>query len=135
MNRSETSIILFDGVCNLCNGFVQFILKRDKKEQFIFGALQSEKAKELLSAFNFSGEKMTTIVLIQNGKMYTQSTAVLNIAKRLDGGWKLCYGFVIIPKFLRDWVYSMVSKYRYKIFGERDACMIPTPELKRRFLE
>ena len=111
------------------------MLKRDKEEQFIFGALQSEKAKEQLSSFNFSGEKMTTIVLIQNGKIYTQSAAVLNIAKRLGGGWKLFYGFIIIPKFLRDWLYSMVSKYRYKIFGKQDACMIPTPELKRRFLE
>lgn len=113
---------------------MQFILKRDKKERFIFSSLQSETAKKMLADYHFSTEKLTTIVLIENGKMYTHSTAVLRIAKQLGGGWKLLYAFIIIPKFLRDGVYGIVSKYRYRVFGKKDECMIPTPELKRRFL-
>jgi predicted DCC family thiol-disulfide oxidoreductase YuxK len=131
---SSPSIILFDGVCNLCNGFVQFVIRRDERKCFIFGALQSEKAKEILSHFNLPKENFKTIILIEDDKVFTQSTAVLKIAKQLNG-WKLFYAFIIIPKFIRDFVYSIVSKYRYKIFGKRDACMIPTPELKGRFLD
>jgi predicted DCC family thiol-disulfide oxidoreductase YuxK len=127
-------VILFDGVCNLCNGFVQFIIKRDKKGEFTFGALQTKGAQELLSAFDFPPSLMTTIVYIEGGKAYTQSEAVLRIAKRLKGGWKLLYGFIVLPRFFRDWVYGLVSRYRYKIFGKKNECMIPTPEIRRRFL-
>ncbi|MEO6169167.1 MAG: thiol-disulfide oxidoreductase DCC family protein [Chitinophagales bacterium] len=128
------TIILFDGVCNLCNGFVQFIIKRDKKERFVFGALQSERAKELLAEYQLPKEKMDSVVLIENGKVFTQSTAALRIAKKLDGGWSLTYAFIVIPKFLRDWIYGLIAKYRYKIFGKKDVCMVPTPEFKKRFI-
>ena len=127
-------VILFDGVCNLCNGFVQFIINRDKKGHFTFGALQTKAAQELLSAFDFPPSLMTTIVLIEEGKAYTQSDAVLRIARRLKGGWKLLYGFKVLPRFFRDWVYGLVSRSRYKIFGKRNECMIPTPEIRKRFL-
>jgi predicted DCC family thiol-disulfide oxidoreductase YuxK len=133
LNNSQ-HVILFDGVCNLCNGFVQFIIKRDKKGHFTFGALQTKAAQELLSAYDFSPSLMTTIVLIEDGNAYTQSDAVLRIAKRLKGGWKLLYGFIVLPRFFRDGAYGLVSRYRYKIFGKRNECMIPTPEIKRRFL-
>jgi len=110
------------------------MLKRDSQEIFIFGALQSEKAKKMLADFHFPAERLTTIVLIENEKLYTQSSAVLRIARKLNGVWKLLYGFIIIPKFIRDGLYGMISKYRYRIFGKKDQCMVPTPELKNRFI-
>ena len=128
-------IILFDGVCNLCNGFVQFVIKRDKKELFHFGALQSQKAQQLLANFNLSEKQLKTIVLVDGNNVFIESTAVLKIAKQLQGGWKLFYACVIIPKFIRDWFYKIVSRYRYRIFGKQDSCMIPTPELQSRFID
>ncbi|MBA3649118.1 MAG: thiol-disulfide oxidoreductase DCC family protein [Chitinophagales bacterium] len=128
------SIILFDGVCNLCNGFVRFIIKHDSKERFVFSALQSDKGKEILSRYNLPIKNISTVVLVENGKVFLQSSAVLRIARRLNGGWKLFYFFRIFPKFIRDFAYSMVSKYRYRIFGKKDECMVPTAELKTRFL-
>lgn len=135
MNPSPSSIILFDGVCNLCNGFVQFVIKRDKTERFIFGTLQSEAATKLLDGFEYSSEKMNTVILIEEGKIYTQSTAALRIAKQLAGGWSLFYGFIIVPKFLRDGIYNLIAKYRYRIFGKEPTCMVPAPKLKKRFIE
>ncbi len=128
-------VILFDGVCNLCNGFVQFVIRHDKKQQFHFGALQTPNAQQLLSDFHLSDKHLKTIILIQNNKAFTESAAVLNVAKQLQGGWKLFYVFIIIPKPLRDWVYKLVAKYRYRIFGKREVCMVPTPELQSRFIE
>jgi len=128
-------VILFDGVCNLCNGFVQFVIRHDKKQQFHFGALQSIRTQEVLEGFSLSQKHLTTIVLIQNNQAFTESTAVLKIVKQLHGGWPLLYMFIIIPKSLRNWVYKLVSKYRYRIFGKRDSCMVPTPELQGRFID
>jgi predicted DCC family thiol-disulfide oxidoreductase YuxK len=128
-------VILFDGVCNLCNGFVQFIIKHDKKNKFRFGSLQSESAKKLLETFHFSLEELKTIVLVEDGKIYMRSRALLRIASHLDGVWKLTSIFHVIPSFISDVVYNLVSKYRYKVFGKRDSCMIPSPEIKSRFIE
>lgn len=130
----KDKIILFDGVCNLCNGAVTFIIKRDKNNLFKFATLQSEIAEELLIAKLSDKELLDSIVLIENGKQYTKSSAALRIAKNLSGAYPLLYIFMVIPKFLRDWVYSIIAKNRYKWFGKRDACMIPTPELKKKFL-
>ncbi len=130
----KDKIILFDGVCNLCNGAVTFIIKRDKKNLFKFATLQSEIAEELLIAKLSDKELLDSIVLIENGKQYTKSSAALRIAKNLSGAYPLLYIFMVIPKFLRDWVYSIIAKNRYKWFGKKDACMIPTPELKKKFL-
>ena len=128
----EERIIFFDGVCNLCNGAVQFIIKRDPSAKFKFAPLQSTQADQLLS------EKLTksldSIVLYDGGKEYTKSTAALNIAKELSGPWRLFLVFKILPKKVRDWVYDLVASKRYKWFGKRDHCMLPTPELKKRFL-
>lgn len=130
----KDKIILFDGVCNLCNGAVTFIIKRDRKNLFKFATLQSEIAEELLIAKLPDKELLDSIVLIENGKQYTKSSAALRIAKNLSGAYPLLYIFMVIPKFLRDWVYSIIAKNRYKWFGKKDACMIPTPELKKKFL-
>ena len=130
----EHPIILFDGVCNLCNGSIQFVIKRDKKSVFRFGALQSEEAKEILSSFHTTAEEVNSAILIENGKMFLASTAVIKILSRLPH-WHWFRIFMVVPKFLRDFAYHAVGKYRYKIFGRQESCMIPTPELKAKFID
>ncbi|WP_310991912.1 thiol-disulfide oxidoreductase DCC family protein [Aequorivita marina] len=127
-------IVLFDGVCNLCNGAVNFVIKRDKKQVFKFAALQSEVGRELASKFKLDTSKMDSIILIDGDKHYKKSSAALHIAKHLGGTYPLLFGFMIIPKFIRNAVYDYIAKNRYKWFGKKDACMIPTEELKGRFL-
>ena len=127
-------IIFFDGVCNLCSHAVQFIIERDAKSQFRFASLQSEFAREQLAVFAIDPEKIDSIALIENGKIYQRSTAALRIAKRLNGLWPMLYSFTVIPRFVRDSVYEWIAKNRYKWFGKTESCWIPTPELKDRFL-
>jgi predicted DCC family thiol-disulfide oxidoreductase YuxK len=128
-------VILFDGICNLCNDFVQFVVRHDKKNKFRFGSLQSDAAKKLLEPFHFPLEELKTIVLVEDGKIYLRSRAVLRIASQLDGAWKLTVILYIFPSFISDAFYNLISKFRYKFFGKRDSCMVPTPELKSRFIE
>lgn len=128
------SIVLFDGVCNLCNGFVNFLIDRDHQDRFRFGSLQSDNVRELLLPFHYSSQEISTVVLIQDNVLYTQSTAVLRICRLLPGAWPLLYGFIIIPRPLRDFIYNLVAKNRYKIFGRQDTCRIPTPELQSKFV-
>jgi predicted DCC family thiol-disulfide oxidoreductase YuxK len=135
MEKSNTKIVLFDGVCNLCNSSVQFILKRDKKKQFRFASLQGKFGQKVLKNNNFSTVSLNTLILIEDDKIFTRSTGVLRMMKHLGGGWSLLYGFIIIPKFIRDAFYNWVSKNRYKWFGKKDECMVPTKELKERFLD
>jgi len=130
----EKSIILFDGVCNLCNGFVNFLIARDSKNQFLFGSLQSPQATEILTRFNAPTTEMTTVILTENGQLYSRSTAVLKIFRKMGGLWPLLYAFIIIPPFIRDPIYHLIAKNRYRMFGRKDACMIPTPALKAKFL-
>lgn len=127
-------IILFDGICNLCNKSVQFVLKRDRRQQFRFASLQSEAGQQLLRKFNLSSTDMNSFVLIDNDKIYTRSGGALRVLKILGGGWRLLYGLIIVPPFIRDRVYDWISRNRYKWFGKREECWIPTPELKKRFL-
>ena len=127
-------IVLFDGVCNLCNGAVKFIIKHDKTNALQFAALQSETGQKLLAQYNFPVNELSSFVLIENNKAYDRSTGALRVVKKFTGLWPLLYGFIIVPKVLRDGVYNLVGKNRYKWFGKKDACMIPTPELKARFL-
>jgi predicted DCC family thiol-disulfide oxidoreductase YuxK len=134
MNSSDP-VILFDGVCNLCNRGVQFIIKKDKKNKFRFAPLQGKTGRELLKKFNLPENVFNSFILVEGGNICSRSTAALRIAKKLGGGWKLFYGFIIIPRFIRDAAYNLVAKNRYKWFGKRDECMIPTPELKERFLD
>lgn len=132
---AEKSLILFDGVCNLCNGFVTFVIPRDRKNQFQFGSLQSPKVIDLLRAYDHTSGEMSTVILIQDGKLYTQSGAVLRIARKLGGIWMLAYPFVLLPPFLRDWLYDLVARNRYRLFGRKDTCMIPRPEWRDKFVD
>lgn len=128
-------IILFDGVCNFCNYWVNFIIDRDKDDIFKFAALQSEAGQKLLNEFNLKTEDFDTFILIDGEIYFTKSTAALNIARKLNYPVKVLYYFIFIPKFLRDLVYSLIAKNRYKFFGRRDVCRIPTDEEKEKFLE
>lgn len=128
-------VILFDGVCNLCNGFVQFIIKRDAEGKFRFASLQSDYAKNQLSSTEINKTNLNTVVLIYQNKIYTKSTAALKIAKLLNNGWTLLYPLIFLPKFLRDGVYNLIAKNRYKWFGKQESCMLPSPDLKSRFLD
>ena len=133
-NTKNKSIILFDGVCNLCNASVNFIIKHDKKAHFKFASLQSDAAKEILLQYNSKKINLDSIILIENNAVYEKSTAALKISKNLTGGFKLLYALIIIPKFIRDWVYYFIAENRYKWFGKKESCMIPSPEIKSRFL-
>ena len=128
------SIILFDGVCNVCNGAVQFIIKRDKKNHFRFASLQSAEGRKLLAQYELPVNDFNSFVLIENGRVYTRSTGALKVIKKLSGLWPLLYGFIIVPKFIRGSIYNLVATNRYKWFGKKDSCMIPTPEIMAKFL-
>jgi predicted DCC family thiol-disulfide oxidoreductase YuxK len=134
IEMKEQPIILFDGVCNFCNSAINFVIKRDKKAIIHFAPLQSEKGLQLKRQYGLADDDMKSFVFIENEKMYIRSTAALRVCRYLGGLWPLCYGFIIIPKFLRDGLYNWVAKNRYKWFGERRECMIPTPDIKARFL-
>jgi len=131
----KSPILLFDGVCNLCNASVQWVLKRDRKGIFKFAALQSETGQRLLQQFGFSQENFDTVVLVDGEKVFTRSDAPLEIARRLGGLWSLFFVFKIIPRFLRDAVYNWVARNRYRWFGRKEECMLPRPEWKNRFLD
>jgi len=133
MNKQH-GVILFDGVCNLCNGSVQFVLKRDSKGYFKFASLQSDAGQELLKKYNLPTEGFNSFVLIENDKAYLKSSGALRVARRLNGAWPLLYGFMIVPAFIRNFFYNSLAKNRYRWFGKKEACMLPLPEWKERFL-
>jgi predicted DCC family thiol-disulfide oxidoreductase YuxK len=128
-------LILFDGLCNLCNSSVQFLIKRDPHAKFRFASLQSPRGQTELKRFNLDPGTLHSIVVIEGDRYYDRSNAALKIATSLGGVWSLFYFFYVFPRFLRDPVYDLISKNRYRFFGKRDECMIPTPELKARFEE
>lgn len=128
------SIILFDGVCNLCNGFVQFLIKRDLKSKFKFATLQSESGQRLLGKCNLTKDKTETVILIDGGEKYIKSEAVFRIIRILGGWIKLVLIFSLLPRAFTDFIYDQVAKNRYRIFGKRNECMVPTPALRNRFL-
>ncbi|MEG3659148.1 thiol-disulfide oxidoreductase DCC family protein [Arenibacter palladensis] len=131
----DNKIILFDGVCNLCNSSVQYVIKRDKGNVYRFAALQSEIGKKLVEERGIDTFQVDSIILIEPGvAYYTKSTAALKIARSFGGVWQLASVFEWIPEKIRDWVYDYIAKNRYKWYGRKDACMIPTPELKSKFL-
>ena len=128
-------IILFDGVCNLCNGAVQFIIKHDKKDIFRFVALQSDLGKEICNFIAVDQTKTDSIILYNPGvAYYYKSSAVIEIAEDLGGIYSLVSVFKILPGKLRDYIYDYIAKNRYKWYGKKESCMIPTPELKAKFL-
>lgn len=128
------SIILFDGVCNFCNSAVNFVIKRDKKNLIQFAPLQSETAHVLLIKYEMKTQEVKSFIFIENGKAYMQSTAALKVCRHLSGAWPALYSLIIIPSFIRDGIYNWIAKNRYKWFGRKNECMIPTPELQAKFL-
>lgn len=149
-------VVLFDGVCNLCNGAVQFVLDHERAPVLRFAALQSESARALLasvgpiaelgdgsgasassdeSSRSTEASGLSTIVLVEDGRAYVQSTAALRITRHLRAPWRFLYALAIVPSFLRDAIYRWVAKHRYRWFGKTETCRVPTPELRARFLE
>jgi len=127
-------IILFDGVCNLCNSSVNFIIDRDKKNVFKFAALQSETGQKFLDKFGMNKNDFDSVVLLDENKFYSKSTAALMIIKEFPSLWKALFVFIIIPAPLRNFFYDLVAKNRYSWFGKKDSCRMPSPELKNKFL-
>lgn len=132
--HTQHKIILFDGVCNLCNSSVTFIIKRDKNDVFRFAALQETTGMSLLKKHHIDTAKTDSIILIEQNKAYTKSTAALRIAKNLSGAYPLLYAFIIVPRPIRNWVYDYIARNRYSWYGKKESCMIPTPELRSKFL-
>lgn len=130
----DKPILLFDGVCNLCNGLVQFIIQRDPEGRFRFTALQSEAGQQLLREAGLDPTSLNTVVMYDGGQFYTHSNVPLQIAWQLGGLWRIFYIFKAIPKWPRDRIYDWIASNRYKWFGKKESCMIPTPDLKQRFL-
>jgi predicted DCC family thiol-disulfide oxidoreductase YuxK len=132
---SSSATILFDGVCNLCSGFVQFVINRDPNGYFRFASLQSDVGQALLTQHGLTPAiTPETIILLENGHAYAYSSAVLRIFRRLGGGWPLLYAGRVLPRFLRDAAYRFVARHRYQWFGREEACWLPTPALRQRFL-
>ena len=134
MPRMHT--VLFDGVCNFCNASINFVIDHDRSGRFVFASLQSEKGQQLLQTHHkdYHQIDLRSVVLIKNGKVYEKSDAVLQIARNLDGLWPLLYAFSIVPRALRDGIYNWIARNRYRWFGRQEACRLPSPELRQRFL-
>ncbi|HSI90711.1 MAG TPA: thiol-disulfide oxidoreductase DCC family protein [Adhaeribacter sp.] len=130
----QKAIIFFDGVCNLCSGFVQFVIRYDKAGYFRFASLQAEEAQPFLLNCGEEPSRLNSVVLWENGKCYTRSTAALRILKKLSGAWPVFYAAIIFPAFIRNGVYNFIARNRYRWFGKKESCWLPTPELKSRFL-
>ena len=128
------AIILFDGICNLCNSSVQYVIKHDPGGLFKFAALQSEAGQRILHRHNLPDEKFSSFILIENGQVFTRSSAALRVAKKLKGIRKLLYALILFPPSIRTFVYDLIAKNRYRWFGKKESCMVPGPGLQQRFL-
>jgi predicted DCC family thiol-disulfide oxidoreductase YuxK len=132
--NNESHILLFDGVCNLCNKLVMFIIRTDRREKIVFAALQSESGKSLMEDCSLTKTNIDSVVYITDRKLFIKSDAILHLLKDIGNGWKLFFGLIIVPHFIRDFLYDLVARSRYRIFGKRDVCMIPSPDIIYRFL-
>ena len=132
--RDGNFIIVFDGVCHLCNSFVNFLIRNDRHDRLRFSTLQSASGLDVNNEMKKNISETDSIALVTDGKIYFRSTAVLRTMRRLGGGWKLFYVFTIVPEPLRDWVYDVVAKNRYKWFGRKDVCMVPDEKAKKKFI-
>ncbi|MDH7462413.1 thiol-disulfide oxidoreductase DCC family protein [Chitinophagaceae bacterium 26-R-25] len=130
----DKPVILFDGVCNLCNSSVQFVIKRDKQNRFQFASLQSEFGQRILSQHSLSSSDFNSFLLFENDKLFTKSTGALKVLSQLHN-WRWATIFLLVPKFIRDAVYNFIARNRYRWFGKREACWVPTPALKAKFLQ
>lgn len=135
MDPIDKPIILFDGVCNYCNSMVNFIIRQDKQKKFVFAPLQSARGRQLLLQYHLPAHDFDSFVLIHGQKARLRSSAVLNVLKSLPWYWKWTQIFWIFPPFVRDGVYNLIARNRYRWFGKKESCMIPTPETKARFLD
>ena len=135
MPDTAHKILLFDGVCNLCNTSVLFVIKRDVKKQIRYAAIQSTFGKKLMKKYKIEETYLSSLIFIDEEKVYFRSTGALRICKYLKGLWPLLYGLMIVPTFIRNTFYNLVAKHRYQIFGKKESCMVPTTELKSLFLE
>jgi predicted DCC family thiol-disulfide oxidoreductase YuxK len=133
--QDKFDIVMFDGVCNLCNDAVDFIIVRDKNDKFKFGALQDDKSKDILKEYKIKEDYLDSIILIRGDQIFYKSRAALEIAKNLSGLWPVTYAFIIIPAFLRDPIYDWIARNRYKWFGKRETCRFPSEEERAKFLE
>jgi predicted DCC family thiol-disulfide oxidoreductase YuxK len=127
-------LVLFDGVCNLCSGSVQFILQRDREARFRFASLQSELGRKIQAEHGLDPGAPSSVLFLEEGRLYRESDAVLRIARRLPGAWKLLAAFKLVPRPLREGLYRWIARNRYRWFGKADTCWLPTPELRGRFL-
>lgn len=130
----DVPVVLFDGVCNLCNGSVIFIIRHDAKSKFKFASLQSEYGVEQMDKFNLPLSELNSVLLVKDNRLFQKSNAALEIASMLDGIWPILYVFKIVPRFIRDFVYDWIARNRYRWFGKKEACMIPTPDMRARFI-
>jgi predicted DCC family thiol-disulfide oxidoreductase YuxK len=140
-----SAVVLFDGVCNFCDSSVNFVIEHDRDGYFKFAPLQSEAGIELANKYGLRSEEagssvddlipIDSVILIEDGAAYTHSTAALRIVRRLGGIWSWLYAFIVVPRPVRDFFYKLFAKYRYRFFGKRDQCMIPSPEVRARFLD
>ena len=140
------AVVLFDGVCNFCDSSVNFIIDHDRQGYFKFAPLQSDEGRRLANEYGFSSEvggetepaddliPIDSVILVEDGEAFTHSTAALKIIRRLGPPWSLLYAFIVVPKFVRDYFYELFAKYRYRVFGKKDQCMLPSPEVRARFL-
>ena len=139
------AVVLFDGVCNFCDASVNFVIEHDRQGYFKFAPLQSEAGSKLATEHGLASETaeprtgddlipIDSVILVEDGKAYTHSTAALRIVRKLSGAWPLLYAFIVVPKAIRDFFYRLFAKYRYRLFGRKDQCMLPSPEVRQRFL-
>lgn len=128
-------LVLFDGVCNFCDATVQFIIRHEKKEELKFASLQSATARAILQKYELHEKATDSIVYIHKGRAYLKSSAALHLARRLKGLYPLLFGFIIVPPFLRNAVYDLIARNRYKWFGKKESCMIPSAAQRKRFID
>ena len=133
MNTSGP-ILLYDGFCNLCNGIALFIIRKDSSSIIKFASLKSPAGESLLKQFGLTTEYTDSLVYITGNKYFIKSAAALHVLRDLGGGWGLFYGLMLIPESFRDFIYTIIARYRYRIFGKRESCMVPSPEIEQRFL-
>lgn len=134
MTQIPDSLVVFDGVCNLCSALVQFVIRHDPAAKFRFAAIQSEIGREISQSYGLDPADLQTFVFISDGKMHVRSDAAIEVVSRFGGAWRFFTVFRLVPRVARDWIYSVIARNRYRWFGRKDVCMIPTPEIKERFL-
>jgi len=132
--KGEPITLLIDGQCNLCHGITRFVIKRDPEAIFQFASLQSRQGQRLLELGGLSKKDMDTFVMIESGRYYTKSTAALRTCRKFGGLWPLLYAGIMLPLFIRDRLYDFIAQRRYRWFGQQDSCLVPTADIRKRFL-